>query len=87
MTWEDEDGNRNIQFSIGYEIENSEVHITKVTPTEVAFLCSESKEVTRKIGVHTEAGQTLLANQFLNAERTQQIKTAIATEAGLLISA
>ena len=87
MTLEDENSNRNIQFSIGYKIENSEVKIANVTPTNVAFLCPESKEVTRTIGVHTEAGQRHLANQLINAERTAMIKNAIAEQAGLLVTA
>lgn len=87
MTWEDEDCNRNVQFSIGYTIENSEVTIAEVIPTAVSFLCPESKEVTRTIGVHTAKGRQFISDQFLNAERKDALVNAIAEDAGLLISA
>ena len=84
MTWEDEDCNRNVQFSVAYTIENSEVKIAEVTPTAIDFLCSESKEVTRTIGVHTAKGRQLVADQFMNVQRSEDLVNAIAEDAGLL---
>ncbi len=86
-TWEDEDCNRNVQFSIAYSIEDSEVTIAEVTPTAVSFLCPESKEVIRTIGVHTAKGRQFLVDQFLTAGRSEKLVGDIAEDAGLLVSA
>lgn len=87
MTWEDEDCNRNVQFSIGYQIEDSEVKIADVTPTAVSFLCRQTDEVIRTIGIHTRKGQQMLMNQFVSPQRMDEITNAIAEQNGLLVTA
>ena len=87
MTWEDEDCNRSVQFSIAYSIESSEVKIAEITPNSVSFLCPESGEVTRTIGVHTAKGRQHLVDQFATVQRTEEVVNTIAERAGLLVSA
>ena len=53
--WEDEENNRQVQFSIDYTIEDSSIEIKSVTPNKVSFVCPESNTVVRTIGVHTES--------------------------------
>lgn len=87
MAWEDEDCNRSVQFSIAYSIENSEVKIAEVTPVSVSFLCPDSGEVNRTVGVHTAKGRQHLVDQFSTPQRTEAMVNAIAEQAGLLVSA
>lgn len=85
MTWEDEDGNRNVQFSINYTVENADVEIANVTPTAISFICPESKSVTRTIGVHTEKGRNMLADQFAKAGQMEKALAKI-NEAELVVA-
>ena len=85
--WEDEENNRNIQFSMEYSVENGSVNIFNVTPTKVSFICPESNTVTRSISVHTDAGRELLANKIKNSGQLDSIATEIASREGMLISA
>ncbi len=64
VTWEDEENNRQIEFSIAYAVENQELKIREITPKAVAFLCSQRVHSVRSIGVHTSAGRQMLAHQF-----------------------
>ena len=77
ITWEDENCNRHVQFSISYLIEDEAVKITEVTPTKVSFTCPETKTVKRSIRVHTETGQQLLANHFANSGQLDAISKEI----------
>ena len=62
-TWEDEENNRLVQFSVNYTTENGSI-IASLTPTKITFLCQETKETIRSIGVYTEKGRALIAKQF-----------------------
>lgn len=64
VTWEDEENNRQVEFSIAYAVENKELKIREITPKAVAFLCSQRVQPVRSIGVHTPAGRKMLAHQF-----------------------
>ena len=86
-TWEDEENNRNIQFSVQYATENSEVSLLKITPTKVSFVCPETNTCIRSIGVHTESGRDLLVHRFSTTDRIAQLKTAIASRQDSMISA
>ncbi|MCA9177003.1 MAG: hypothetical protein KDB14_21085 [Planctomycetales bacterium] len=79
ITWEDDDCNRHIQFSISYEMEGSAVKINAVTPTAVSFTCPESKATLRTIRVHTNAGRQMLANHFANSGHLEQVAEEIAS--------
>ncbi len=61
-TWEDEENNRHIQFSVDYTAENGSVEIAKITPIKVSFICPESNTCLRTIGVFTHAGKRMLSD-------------------------
>jgi hypothetical protein len=64
VTWEDEENNRQVQFSVAYAIENEALTIREVTPQSVSFLCSERAAPIRSIRVHTATGRRVLVRQF-----------------------
>ncbi len=86
-TWEDEDTNRHIQFSVEYTIENDRVEIGNVTPNKVSFVCPTSNTVTRAIGVHTNSGRSHLVDQIRTAGKIETVVNEIANREGLLASA
>ncbi len=77
-TWEDEENNRQIQFTVEYTIANSEVQIDTVTPNKVSFVCPETNTCLRSVGVHTEAGRDLLADRILKSGRMCELTKEIA---------
>ena len=62
--WEDEDTNRHVRAIVKYTVDNTEVTISQVTPTQVTFLCPETKNEVRSIGVCTEAGRHHLTSKL-----------------------
>ena len=83
--WEDDENNRDIQFSVEYSVENDRVEIHSFTPQSVTFLCPNSGEAVRQIGVHTQAGRVLLNRQIqAQQDRVEKIATEIAEKSGLL---
>ena len=78
-TWEDEDNNRQIQFSVDYSAENGSVEIENITPTKVSFICPESNTCTRTIRVHTATGREMLAKHFRASGNVQRLADEIAT--------
>ena len=77
-TWEDETSNRHVQFSIDYAIENGAVAIQSVTPQKVSFVCQDTNTVQNSIGVHTNSGRTMLADQFRTSPAWEKLAAAIA---------
>ena len=67
--WEDEENNRRVELSINYSIDNGEVSINDVTPKKIVFVDQSH----RTIGIHTEKGRALLADQFLKSGKVGQI--------------
>ena len=86
-TWEDEDNNRQIQFSVDYSTESGSVEIETITPTKVSFICPETNTCTRSVGVHTTAGQEMLANYFRANGDVQQLADEIANRTQETINA
>jgi hypothetical protein len=78
-TWDDENGNRQIQFSVEYKIESGNVDVQKVTPQKVTFICPETNSCIRSIGVWTEGGRRLLAEKFSNSPAIAQLKAVLAS--------
>lgn len=77
VTWEDEETNRQIEFSIQYGLENSDVRIQSVTPTKVSFICPQTNACTRSLGVHTSAGRRVLADRLRRAGRMDAIRSEL----------
>lgn len=80
--WEDAENNRRIAFSVGVARAPQGVELKGVTPTQVTFLCPESKTPVRTIGVWTDKGRELLAHQLRTSghltELERQIETSLA---------
>lgn len=62
--WEDDDNNRILELSVQYTLNGSDLAITHVTPASVSFVDPGSREVVRKIGVHTAKGRHFLLRLF-----------------------
>ena len=62
--WEDEENNRQVAFAVEYARKDDSVEIRALTPKHVTFLCPESNNPLRTIGVWTDTGRELLANQL-----------------------
>ena len=84
--WEDETSNRQVQFSIQFTVENGTVGIESVTPTKVTFIDQVSNTILRTIGVHTEKGRTMLADQFAQSGKLQEFTEEVARREGLLVA-
>lgn len=80
--WEDEENNRRVEFSVGYTRRGDAVEIEHLTPKQVTFLCSESREPVRTIGVWTAGGRQLLTRQLQTSGKIedvqQQVEAALA---------
>lgn len=83
VTWEDEENNRHVEFSVAYAIENNEVTVGEITPKCVAFLCDKSARPIRSIGVHTATGRKLLSGQFAMTSTFKNLKASIAQQSSL----
>ena len=69
--WEDETGNRQVQFSVDYTIENATVLVNDVTPTKVTIIDPTSNTTIKSMGVHTAKGQKMLADQFAKSGKLE----------------
>ena len=76
-SWEDDDNNRQVAFSVGYALENDRVEITSVTPTKVSFVCPNSGEITRSIGIHTAHGRDFLASKIRQSAELTRVEQEI----------
>lgn len=62
--WEDTDNNRQVAFAVEYTRQDNATRIQSLTPTQVTFLCPQTNKPLRSIGVWTDKGRTLLADQL-----------------------
>ena len=72
--WEDDENNRIVELAVDYRVDGSEVEIQRITPKTVRFV-EGNPSAGRKIGVHTEAGRTLLERRYrehFGLERLEQ---------------
>ena len=80
--WEDEENNRRVAFSVGYACRDGAIEIQDLTPKQVTFLCSKSRQPVRTINVWTEKGRALLERQLRGSGKItqvqQQVETALA---------
>ena len=85
--WEDGENHRQIQFSIEYTIESSAVVLDRLTPVKVTFTCPDTNTVLRSIGVHTEKGKKMIAAQFADSGKLDELVVAIGEKHGLVLTA
>ena len=81
--WEDEENNRHVTLSVEFTRCDEAIEIANVTPKQVTFLCPESKNPLRSVGVWTDKGRDLLANQILDSGHMANIEKEI--EANLAV--
>ncbi len=81
--WEDEENNRQVQFSVEYAIENSVVNVSSVTPNKISFICPDTNSCVRSIGVHTEKGRQMMTDQINGAGQVDALISELAARNGL----
>ncbi len=81
--WEDEENNRHVSVAVVYTRKDDTVEIQSLTPQQVTFLCPESNNPLRSIGVWTDKGRELLAKQLHAAGYLPQLEEEI--EASLAV--
>ncbi len=59
VNWEDEENNRIVQLLVDFRVDEQDIAIETVTPKAVIFVDS-AMQPTRRLGVYTEKGRTLL---------------------------
>jgi hypothetical protein len=80
VTWEDEENNRKVAFSVAYAVENQKLTIREITPRSVDFLCNKTLSTVRTIGVHTSTGRKLLAKQFQQSPQFKKVAGQISDQ-------
>lgn len=76
--WEDEENNRQVSFAVQFTRKENAVEIQSITPKQVTFLCPQSNAPLRSIGVWTEKGRQLLAEQFQASGRFADVEATLA---------
>ncbi|MEM8943963.1 MAG: hypothetical protein AAGD11_02185 [Planctomycetota bacterium] len=81
--WEDEENNRKVSVDVEYTRKEDTIEIKSLTPKQVTFLCPESNNPLRSVGVWTDKGRELLAKQLHAAGCLPQLEEEI--EASLAV--
>jgi len=81
--WEDEENNRQVAVAVEFTRKEDAIEIQSLTPKQVTFLCPESNNPLRSIGVWTDKGRELLAKQLHAAGYLPQLEEKI--EASLAV--
>ncbi|TWU21254.1 hypothetical protein [Bythopirellula polymerisocia] len=76
--WEDEENNRHVSFAVQFTRKENAVEIQSITPKQVTFLCPQSNAPLRSIGVWTEKGRQLLAQQFQASGHFADVEATLA---------
>jgi hypothetical protein len=77
--WEDEENSRRVAYSVGFTRQGEAVEIGAITPKQVTFVCPESKQPLRTIGVWTDRGRQLLTHQLRNSGELSNLERKIET--------
>lgn len=75
--WEDEENNRHVAFSVEYARQDDAIEIRAMTPKQVTFLCPESNQPLRSIGVWTDKGRELLTDQLQDSGHLSRIEQQV----------
>ena len=81
------DTNRKVEVEVRYSLADVGVSISEVTPKRVTFLCPETKNELRSIGVWTEAGRRHLMDVLHTAGHIDLLPDEIAASHALDTSA
>ena len=77
--WHDAENNRRVAYSVAYAHNGQAVEIKAVTPTQVTFICPDSKNELRSVGVWTQKGRELLAHQLRTSGHLTELERKIET--------
>jgi hypothetical protein len=72
-----------VAFSVAFARQGQAIQIKAVNPTQVTFLCPESKGPLRSVGVWTQKGRELLVHQLRTSGRLSELERQI--EVGLAV--
>jgi hypothetical protein len=75
--WHDAKNNRRVAYSVAFAKNGETVEIKAVTPTQVTFVCPESKSDLRTVGVWTQKGRELLAHQLRTSGHLTELQREI----------
>jgi hypothetical protein len=75
--WHDAENNRRVAYSVAFAKNGETVEIKNVTPTQVTFVCPESKNDLRTVGVWTQKGRELLAHQLRTSGHLTELQREI----------
>lgn len=78
-SWEDQENNRRVDLVVDYQVAAGKIEIQSVTPQRVHFCASRAAEPFRSIGVWTETGRRLLADQAKAAGWCERVRQQIAS--------
>ena len=81
--WEDDENNRQVEFSVAYTRQENSLEIQSITPSKVTFFCPETKNPVRTIGVWTDKGRELLKGQLHTSGNLDKIEEQV--EASLAV--
>jgi len=81
--WEDEENHRHVAVAVEFTRKDNMIEIQSLTPKQVTFLCPDSNNRLRSIGVWTDKGRELLAKQLHAAGYLPQLEEEI--EASLAV--
>ena len=80
-TWEDEENYRIVKIAVEYEIEDDQVQILAVTPTNVTFIDQATMQVTRSIKIHTPTARRILTDAYAEKVGMEQLEATIRDQA------
>ncbi len=81
--WEDDENNRQVEFSVAYTRQEDNLEIKSITPSKVTFFCPETKNPVRTINVWTDKGRELLKGQLHTSGNLDKIEEQV--EASLAV--
>lgn len=64
VSWEDDENNRVVEFSVECRMNEDSVEIGEITPKTVTFVDPQTRQPVRQISVWTEAGRRHLVNKY-----------------------
>lgn len=85
-TWEDEENNRQIQFTVDYIVENREMVVTGFSPRKVSFVCPETNTCLRSIGIHTDSGREALAERIRTSAQVTELVSEFARQNNMAVA-
>jgi hypothetical protein len=85
--WQCATTNRKVEVEVSYSLAETGVSIREVTPKRVTFLCPETKNELRSIGVWTEAGRRHLVDVLHTAGHLDLLPEEIAASHAMDTSA